>query len=356
MRRPLVLVVTILSIVMLGSACTSTLSDAATITYSLGGSSHEAHVGRDAVLNDVKALIANKQFATLLTQNGFVINGTVSAGTNITATWLTLLINQDAVDALFAQRHLTITPAMRAQARKDAPGFFSSAQVFGAFTPAFQSAMVERTARREALLASYTNVSDVQGAAYFRAHASEFACASGRQVAHILVASKAAAQTILDQLNAGASFAQLAQQKSTDAQSGAQGGNLGCLRPGEFVAPFQTAAEHAPFGKPIGPVQSQFGFHIILVTHATAGTYDSVRSQVLQLLQQQGRVAAQNAINDLLKAFHVHLDPRFGTWGPATDSQGQTQYQVTAPKVPQPNTNREGATTTTTLGSPPGSP
>jgi hypothetical protein len=53
------------------------------------------------------------------------------------------------------------------------------------------------------------------------------------------------------------------------------------------------------------------------------------------------------ALNALFKKLKVHVDPRFGTWGVVTDSQGQSSYRVTEPKAPKPATSREGTTTTT---------
>ena len=179
--------------------------------------------------------------------------------------------------------------------------------------------------------------------------------ASGKDVAHILVATQAKAQSILDQIKAGTPFATLAEADSTDTASGAQGGALGCLAPGEFVPAFETAAEKAPIGTPIGPVHSQFGYHIILVTRATS-TYAAVATQVDQAIAQQGQTVAQNAIDALLKLFHVHLDPRFGTWGLTPNGQGQSVYEVSPPKPPSPSTQRNGTTTTTTTTVPVTSP
>ena len=143
------------------------------------------------------------------------------------------------------------------------------------------------------------------------------------------MATQAKAQQILDQLKAGASFATLAAQDSTDKASGAQGGVLGCLAAGEFVPEFQTAAEAAPFDTPVGPVHSQFGYHVIMVTH-TIASYDAARTQVSTALAQQGQAAAQAAIDALLKTFKVHLDPRFGTWGLSTERAGPERVRSDA--------------------------
>ena len=82
---------------------------------------------------------------------------------------------------------------------------------------------------------------------------------------HILVNSEEEAQDILDALDAGASFADLARAKSEDTGSGAQGGELGWTGAFNFVPEFATAVREAPIGEIFGPVETEFGFHIIQV-------------------------------------------------------------------------------------------
>ena len=136
---------------------------------------------------------------------------------------------------MFASRHLKVSSTTQAQAAQGCRADLPDRDVYPAFDAKFRATLTERQARTEALLSSYTDTSDAAGQKYFDAHKSQFACASGKNVAHILVATQAEAQDILNQLKAGASFATLAQQDSTDTQSGAQGGALGCLTAGEFV-------------------------------------------------------------------------------------------------------------------------
>ena len=87
----------------------------------------------------------------------------------------------------------------------------------------------------------------------------------------------------------------------------------------------------------------------VLATKATPD-YTESRTRVLQTLAQQGQANAQISIDAMLKAFKVHLDPRFGTWGLSPNGQGVKVYEVTPPKAPKPSTVREGTTTTTPLG------
>lgn len=82
---------------------------------------------------------------------------------------------------------------------------------------------------------------------------------------HILVGDQALAVSIIDRLNAGEDFAELAKEYSTDTGSGVLGGDLGWFGPGDMVPEFETAAfaleESGDFTQT--PVQSQFGYHII---------------------------------------------------------------------------------------------
>lgn len=82
---------------------------------------------------------------------------------------------------------------------------------------------------------------------------------------HILVADEATANDLIKQLQAGADFAELARQFSTDTGSGAQGGDLGWFGKGAMVPEFEATAFSLanPGDFTTTPVQSQFGFHII---------------------------------------------------------------------------------------------
>jgi parvulin-like peptidyl-prolyl isomerase len=82
---------------------------------------------------------------------------------------------------------------------------------------------------------------------------------------HILVETQEQAQDVLAALNSGESFADLARAVSTDTGSGAQGGELDWSPTYQFVAEFAEAVETAPIGEIVGPVESEFGFHIIQV-------------------------------------------------------------------------------------------
>lgn len=82
---------------------------------------------------------------------------------------------------------------------------------------------------------------------------------------HILVATQEEAEDIVAALKDGESFADLARAASTDTGSGAQGGELGWTSVYGFVKPFADAVVDAPIGEIIGPIQTEFGWHVIQV-------------------------------------------------------------------------------------------
>ncbi|MCA0452798.1 MAG: peptidylprolyl isomerase [Chloroflexi bacterium] len=82
---------------------------------------------------------------------------------------------------------------------------------------------------------------------------------------HILVATEEEAQDVINAINAGESFADLAKSVSTDTGSGASGGELGWSPATNYVKEFQEAVKTAEIDAIVGPVKTQFGYHIIQV-------------------------------------------------------------------------------------------
>ena len=85
---------------------------------------------------------------------------------------------------------------------------------------------------------------------------------------HILVRTQTECEALKQQIEAGADFSDLA-QKHSQCPSGKQGGNLGTFTPGQMVKEFDQVVFSAAIGKVHGPVQTQFGFHLIEITNRT---------------------------------------------------------------------------------------
>jgi peptidyl-prolyl cis-trans isomerase C len=82
------------------------------------------------------------------------------------------------------------------------------------------------------------------------------------------VVTKEACEELKTQIEAGADFAALAGDHS-ECPSGKQGGDLGEFGPGQMVKEFDDVVFSAEVGKVHGPIQTQFGYHLIKITSRT---------------------------------------------------------------------------------------
>ena len=82
---------------------------------------------------------------------------------------------------------------------------------------------------------------------------------------HILVATEAQCLQLKTEIEAGADFAEIAKQKSS-CPSRQQGGDLGAFTPGQMVKEFDEVVFSGEVNKVLGPVKTQFGYHLIEVT------------------------------------------------------------------------------------------
>jgi peptidyl-prolyl cis-trans isomerase C len=121
---------------------------------------------------------------------------------------------------------------------------------------------------------------------------------------HILVATEEEAAAIVEELNGGADFAEVARAKST-GPSGPNGGQLGWFGAGMMVPEFQAAVEALEVGAISGPVQTQFGWHVITLNEKRAKeapALDAVRGEIETQLSQQ--VVSQK-IDELTNAAQI---------------------------------------------------
>jgi parvulin-like peptidyl-prolyl isomerase len=98
--------------------------------------------------------------------------------------------------------------------------------------------------------------------------AAQFTTPQTRCARHILFNKdqREQAEEVKGQLEDGGDFAQLAKEFSQDPGSAEQGGDLGCLGRGETVPDFEDAVFGAEQGEILGPVETEFGYHVIEVT------------------------------------------------------------------------------------------
>lgn len=105
---------------------------------------------------------------------------------------------------------------------------------------------------------------------------------------HILVETEVAAQALIDQLDEGADFATLAEENSI-GPSAERGGDLGFFAQGDMVEPFgSTAFDLEPGTYTENPIQTSFGWHVILVEESRyeAPSFEEVRDQLAGQVEQ----------------------------------------------------------------------
>ncbi len=85
---------------------------------------------------------------------------------------------------------------------------------------------------------------------------------------HILVPSEADCNTLKKMIENGEDFAEIAKVHSK-CPSGKQGGALGEFSPGQMVREFDEVVFSGEVGKVLGPVKTQFGYHLIEITSRT---------------------------------------------------------------------------------------
>lgn len=121
---------------------------------------------------------------------------------------------------------------------------------------------------------------------------------------HILVETEDEAQTIVDDLAAGADFAETAREKST-GPSGPGGGELGWFGTGRMVPDFEAAVIALEVGQVSQPVQTQFGWHVIKLNDTRsldAPKFEEVRADIELELRQE---AVSNRVQELVDAADV---------------------------------------------------
>ena len=128
---------------------------------------------------------------------------------------------------------------------------------------------------------------------------------------HILVETEDEATAALGRLEDGEEFAVVAQEVSIDTGSGAAGGDLGCASPSAYVPEFAEATVTAELGTVVGPVESQFGFHLIRVDERTTMPVEEVR---LSLRENGIGQAVSDWFLLAIESADVTVIEEYGSW------------------------------------------
>jgi peptidyl-prolyl cis-trans isomerase D len=164
--------------------------------------------------------------------------------------------------------------------------------------------------RRE--IQSSLAIEDADVRAYYDENPEEFSREEQVRARHILLSvspertaeqARAELEEARQRLASGADFAELARQLSDDPGSKDRGGDLGLFGRGDMVAPFEAAAFGAEPGEVVGPVETDFGLHLIEVLDKQPGgsiTFSDAEQGIRsRLLAQRAQAAAEEKATEI---------------------------------------------------------
>lgn len=132
--------------------------------------------------------------------------------------------------------------------------------------------------------------------------------------AHILFKTQDEADAALARALDGEDFGELAMELSV-GPSGPGGGDLGCSNPSSYVAEFADATLAAELGVPYGPVETQFGWHVILVSDQVVPEFEEMRDPLAEDIKVTGSEQLWiDWLTDALASADVQVEPEYGTW------------------------------------------
>jgi peptidyl-prolyl cis-trans isomerase C len=187
--------------------------------------------------------------------------------------------------------------------------------------PTSQIAILLSTQKRSLMAAEVidrlTNqaITDEALEAAYNARFADAALEEEFNAAHILVDTLEEAQAVVARLGDGADFAETAREIST-GPSGPNGGDLGWFGVGMMVPEFEAAVIALEVGQVSEPVQTQFGWHVIILNdkrQKAAPTLEQVRDELAAQIQQE---AIAKALEDLAASASI-TRPAPGAFDPA---------------------------------------
>ena len=134
-----------------------------------------------------------------------------------------------------------------------------------------------------------STVTDEEVEAYYEENKDRFVSAPTASAKHILVDTEDKCNEVLAEINAGTKTFEDAAKEYSTCPSKERGGDLGTFGKGQMVPEFDAAVFGAEVGKVLGPVKTQFGYHLIRVEElhqAETQPFESVKDQIRQSLVQ----------------------------------------------------------------------
>lgn len=154
------------------------------------------------------------------------------------------------------------------------------------------------------------SASEEEAKAYYEENKQQFTKGDSVGAKHILTDSEEKCSTILESITSGEKTFEDAAKEHSSCPSGANGGDLGEFSRGQMVKEFEDAAFAAEVGHVVGPVKTQFGYHLIKVekkNEASVSSYEEVAERIRPMLIQQKQNDAYMKKVEELKAKYVQM-------------------------------------------------
>ena len=315
-----------------GAACSgSTSTPAATVNGT-------AIPTRDLV-DELNAIEANPDFINALQSGGAAGGGLTvvgsTAGSFDAAFVSQVLLRQldySLIHAELAKRRNVIDDACRVQAQNDVKLNLGNSdatvgeKLFNKFPKSYQDVLVQRDAdviALEAVLSGQTCGQGPDAAGYYNTHPDDF---TKLCISLIAVNDQATADTVLAQARGGADFATLARQVSVDAQTKANGGDVGCRLPSEFNPTVAALLQAGKTGDVLDPIPGNTGVSIVKITDRQLAPLSEVQTQAEELASSNSRQAFSTWLRQARTDAKISVDQRYGTFNATT-------YQIDAPTI-----------------------
>ncbi|MEM6390420.1 MAG: peptidylprolyl isomerase [Pseudomonadota bacterium] len=133
---------------------------------------------------------------------------------------------------------------------------------------------------------------------------ADFEASEEYNAAHILVETEEEANALVEELNGGADFAELAAERSI-GPSGPNGGDLGWFGQGMMVPEFEGAVLELEVGEVSAPVQTQFGWHVIILNETRSQQPPSVDEVRAEIEEQIRNTRVEGRLLELTEAANV---------------------------------------------------
>jgi parvulin-like peptidyl-prolyl isomerase len=305
-RPPRALVVSLLAVVFLLAGCRALFETAAAVV-------NGRKIDQDRVQRQLRFILTDPRLAQQLP------GGTSGQERDLARQFLTFLIHQEVL-AEYARQHRIAVDTEEIDRRLQSEFIGPEGQA------AFRSRLGEARATigdvrnligqqilrdRVVQAVAEEQLSDERLLEEYQSRLPEFTTVT---ISHILVNDGNLATRLAGRATPE-NFAGMARRYSKDPSSAPGGGDLGLRRAADLVDAVARAAVRAEVGAIVGPVESEFGFHLIWVRGRDAPQFESIRPQLVGELQ--GQVFAEWLL-DRLREAEIRVNPSYGVFDPDT--------------------------------------